>query len=124
MLKRILLFEDDEAIAELCSMLLTILSGYDLSVCRDTVDVLSRVRAFDPDLIIMDDRISGIGGVRAIQLLKSTEVVKSIPVILFTANNNVGDLARLAGADAWIAKPFSIDTFSDVVSKTVTTLTL
>jgi CheY-like chemotaxis protein len=71
-----------------------------------------------PQLIMMDNWIPSIGGIRATQLLKANEEVKNIPVIYISANNDVKALSEKAGADSFIAKPFDLDellTFADAL---------
>ena len=65
----------------------------------------------------MDNWLPDISGIEATQLIKSNEGLKNIPVIYFSANSNINELAAEARADDFIAKPFDLDTFEDIVQK-------
>jgi two-component system cell cycle response regulator DivK len=57
--------------------------------------------------------------VKATQLLKNNPELKSIPVIFFSANDRVEDLALEAGAEFYLQKPFEIEELETTVSKAV-----
>ena len=50
------------------------------------------------------------------KLIKSHPEYKNIPVIYFSANNDVATLAQEAGADTYLAKPFDLDQLEDLLS--------
>jgi len=62
-----------------------------------------------PDLIILDVMMPGQGGVETCRALKADQRTSSIPVILLTALTGRDDriAGNQAGADMYIAKPFS-----------------
>ena len=65
----------------------------------------------------MDNWIPGIGGIKATQLIKSTRSTLHIPVILFSANNNIERIAKDAGAEYYLKKPFDIHTLNKMVEE-------
>ena len=70
--------------------------------------VSGRLPELTPDVIIMDNWIPGPGGIEATRLLKLAPETQDIPVIFFSANSNVTQLAREAQADYFLQKPFDI----------------
>lgn len=70
-----------------------------------------------PDLIFMDNWLPDISGIEATRMIKSNENLKNIPILYFSANSNIDALAKEAGADDYLAKPFDIDQFEEVVKK-------
>ena len=70
-----------------------------------------------PDLIFMDNWLPDISGIEATRMIKSNENLKNIPILYFSANSNIDALANEAGADDYLAKPFDIDQFEEVVKK-------
>src|SRR5690606_4505806 len=112
--KRILIFDDD---VELISILeyITNENGWQLFSQTNCDDLLKQTRAVKPDVILMDNWLPGIGGIRATQTLKKEDDLKHIPVIYFSANNNIESLAANAGADTFIAKPFELDELEKVI---------
>jgi CheY-like chemotaxis protein len=61
-----------------------------------------------PDLFLLDKQLSGIDGLEVCRFLKNQESTKHIPVIMISATPNIASLARAAGADDVIQKPFPI----------------
>lgn len=113
--KTVLIFDDDVNILELCSIILMD-SGYDVEISETSHDIIEKVTALRPDVILMDNWIPDIGGIKATQLLKSNEEFKHIPVIYFSANNDIHVLAEAAGADAYLPKPFDLIELENIVN--------
>jgi len=112
--KKIVVFDDDEDILAICTFVLEG-AGWQVFTFTNCNDILKRVAVINPAVIIMDNWIPQHGGIVATQLLKSAPDLKHIPVIYFTANNNISELAAEAGADAHIAKPFDLDDLEKIV---------
>jgi len=114
--KKILIFDDDVNILELCSIVL-VDYGYDVEVSETSHDIIEKVSQINPDVILMDNWIPDIGGIKATQLLKSSTEFSHIPVIYFSANNDIHLLAETAGADAYLSKPFDLTELETIVSE-------
>lgn len=114
--KKIFIFDDNLEILELCTEILEDL-GCQVKTSPTTTNVEQQVLSFMPDLIFMDNWLPDISGIEATRLLKSNEQLKDIPVLYFSANSNIDALAAEAGADDYLAKPFDIDQFEEVVKK-------
>lgn len=113
---RIFIFDDNQEILQLCTEILEDLNC-DVKTSPSTNEIESQVREYMPNLILMDNWLPDISGVEATQLLKSSVDLNQIPVIYFTANTDVETLAKEAGADDYLAKPFDINIFEDMVKK-------
>jgi len=117
--KKIIVFDDDEDILAICAFVLEG-AGWQVFTFNNCNDILKRVAVINPAVILMDNWIPQHGGIAATQLLKNSPESAHIPVIYFTANNNISALAAEAGADAHIAKPFDLDDLEKIVSVTAT----
>ncbi len=118
MVKRILVYDDDADILEVCATILR-MKGYDV-LCRDNCKViLTDIEMYAPDVILMDNWLPDIGGVKAVQLIKGTSAFKHIPVIFFSANSHVEELAKEAGADFMLKKPFDLSELQQVISTAI-----
>ena len=115
---KVLLFDDDADILELCTVILSS-KGYDVVTSSTCENLLHTVELAQPDIIFMDNWIPVTGGIVATRELKSHPTFKNIPVIYFSANNNVPGLAEEAGADAYLAKPFDIVALEEIIGKTL-----
>lgn len=114
--KKVFIFDDNEELLELCSLILEDL-GCEIKTSMVSDNPDSQVLEFGPDIIFMDNWLPNISGVEATQIIKANEKVSHIPVIYISANNNIEDLAREAGADDFLAKPFDITDLEDMVKK-------
>lgn len=114
--KKILIFDDDTTILEVVTIIFEE-NGYEVEISETSHDILERVESFNPNLILMDNWIPNIGGVEATKKLKSHPKFKSIPVIYVTANNDIAKLAKEAGADDFVAKPFNLEDIEEKVAK-------
>ena len=114
--KKIFIFDDNLEILELCTEILEDL-GCQVKTSPTTNNVEQQVLDYMPDLIFMDNWLPDISGIDATRMIKSNENLKNIPILYFSANSNIDALANEAGADDYLAKPFDIDQFEEVVKK-------
>jgi two-component system cell cycle response regulator DivK len=82
---------------------------YNLVGCEDLDHLKDAVLDFQPDLIFMDHAMPKICGTDATRMLRADPITKNIPVIYFTADDDIEALAEQAGADAFLRKPFRQD---------------
>ncbi len=115
--KKVLIFDDDIELLELCTVILE-KKGYAVATTDNCSDIVNKVESELPDIILMDNWIPDVGGIQATQTIKSSHL-KKIPVIFFSANNDVKSLAEKAGADAYINKPFNISDLEKVIADTI-----
>ncbi|WP_316770317.1 response regulator [Pedobacter frigiditerrae] len=113
--KKVFIFDDNNDILELCTLILED-AGYEIKTSATSNNIVDQVSAYMPDLIFMDNWLPDVGGIEATQELKSHPDLKNIPVIYFSANNDVSTLAKKAGADSFLAKPFDIHALEEIVS--------
>ena len=112
--KKVFIFDDNTDILELCTLILED-AGYETRTSASSNDIVDQVLSFRPDLIFMDNWLPDIGGIEATQALKNHPELKHIPVIYFSANNDVRTLAEQAGADTYLSKPFDIVALEEIV---------
>lgn len=115
-MKRILIFDDDTDILDILTYLLTE-KGWDVYTRTNCNNIISIVEECSPDIIMMDNWIPDTGGIIATQSLKKHDKYRSIPVVYFSANNDIKKLAEEAGADIWLAKPFDLDELEELLSR-------
>ena len=113
--KRILICDDDADILSICTYILEE-QGWEVHTRTHCNDILEVIGDFKPQVILMDNWIPETGGIKATQAIKSVSEFKNIPVIYFSANNDIKSLAEQAGADTFLAKPFDIDELERVIN--------
>ena len=102
----ILIIEDNAANMKLVVLLLEN-AGHTSQCAVDAETGLTMARTNRPDLILMDVQLPGMDGLAATVLLKKDPATADIPVLALTAMAMKEDRekTRLAGCDAYIAKP-------------------
>ena len=118
MRKRVLILDDDIDILQICTIVLK-KKGFDVQTLNNSSQVVAQVRSYQPDVILMDNWIPGPGGIEATRLLKQDPATQDIPVIFFSANSNVTQLAREARADYFLQKPFDITELEGIVQMAI-----
>lgn len=112
----ILIYEDDLEILELCKI---ILKNENLTIIGKSFcdNIMEDVNQVNPNLILMDLWIPKIGGEQATQQLKNNAKTRDIPVILFSANENILEICKKVNANDYLKKPFDIDDLKSTVAK-------
>lgn len=103
--KRILLVEDDQALAKVYVSRLE-LEGFDVKHVLNGEDALSTALQFKPDLIVLDAMMPKISGFDVLDILRNTPETRSIRVIMLTALSQAKDkeMAEKLGADDYLVK--------------------
>ncbi|WP_135449094.1 MULTISPECIES: response regulator transcription factor [Tabrizicola] len=102
----VLLIEDEPNIAEAMRFILS-REGWRVSHLAQGTEVLERVRADRPDLLILDLMLPGMSGLEILAALRADPETRALPVMMLTARGRDRELAEQAGADRFISKPFS-----------------
>jgi len=105
---RVLIVEDEPAIAELIAVNLQH-GGFIAVVAQDSVAAQRELDAVLPDVILLDWMLPGQSGLSLARHWRKQARTKSIPILMLTARGDEPDkIAGLdAGADDYITKPFS-----------------
>jgi len=119
MKKKVLILDDDLDILQICTIVLK-KKGFDVLTINNSNQVIEQVKSYQPDVILMDNWIPGPGGIEATRSLKLKPETQDIPVIFFSANSNVTQLAQEARADYFLQKPFDISELEGIVQMAIT----
>jgi two-component system cell cycle response regulator DivK len=111
---KILIYDDDEEILLLCKAILA-KHGFETETLLECDTIINDLETIQPDLVLMDLWIPGLGGDKAVALIKQNEQLKNIPILLFSANADIGEIAEKVNADGFIAKPFEIETLIESI---------
>lgn len=104
MSNRVLIVDDDPALAEMLGIVLQG-EGYDVRHCLDGTGALSMFRDSKPDLILLDVMLPGMNGVEVCRRIREES---DVPIIMLTARTDTVDVVNglEAGADDYVSKPF------------------
>ncbi len=105
---RLLLVEDDPALAELLEFRFKA-EGYAVSVTADGDEALLLAAEEAPDLVVLDWMIEGTSGIEVCRRLRRDKATAHVPIIMLTAREAEDDRIRglETGADDYLTKPFS-----------------
>jgi len=105
---RVLVVEDEPAIAELIALQLRH-AGYEVALAADAAAARAQVDAVLPDVVLLDWMLPGQSGLALAAQWRAAERTRAMAVIMLTARAAEGDkVAGLdAGADDYLTKPFS-----------------
>ncbi|HVQ87871.1 MAG TPA: response regulator [Actinomycetes bacterium] len=127
-LGRVMVVDDSKTIRDLISMNLE-LEGYDVVTaanaqeCLDHLAEVAAGAASYPQLLMLDVVMPGLDGVELTARLKATPATSGLPILIVSASAQRRDfeLARGAGADGYLTKPFSPEDLLDEVARLILT---
>lgn len=107
---KVLVVDDDDSYCTIIRELL-IRHGYCVLVAYSADDALEIMQRERPDLILTDIMMPEVDGLSFIRRLRATPLHSGIPTIVVSALVMARERAEAAqaGADAFVAKPFSIN---------------
>ena len=97
--KRILLVEDDRFLRRACEKHLRQL-GYTVLTAVDGEEALQKVRAERPDLVLLDLLMPKMSGIEVLQIMKSDESSRAIPVFILTNSSKDTDIREITNLGA------------------------
>lgn len=104
MTARILVVDDDVALAEMISIVLNA-EGFTVQECYDGGEAVGAVKDFSPDLVLLDVMLPGKSGFEICETIRQTS---NVPIVMLTARSDTADVVAglEAGADDYVPKPF------------------
>ena len=104
MSSRILVVDDDVALAEMIGIVLQN-EGYEVVFCADGSAALTQFQENNPDLVLLDVMLPGMDG---FDVCRAIRRVSDAPIVMLTARSDTADVVTglEAGADDYVPKPF------------------
>jgi DNA-binding response OmpR family regulator len=113
--KKIIIVDDDTAILDAIQLMLED-AGYDAESKVDG-EIMPELYEQKPDLLLLDLWLSGVDGREICKKIKNDTKLKDIPIIIISANKDTKQIAREAGAEDFIEKPFQMHDLLSKVAK-------
>lgn len=103
---KILIIEDEEAIADLLAYGLS-REGFETRMARNGAEGLQQLDNFHPDLLLLDWMLPDISG---LDICKQVTARYNLPILMITARSDIMDkiLGLEFGADDYVTKPFDL----------------
>jgi CheY-like chemotaxis protein len=114
-LGKVLVVDDELEVRQLLQEFLSG-RGYDVLLAATGMEALDAVDAWRPDLVLLDIAMPEMDGVEVLRRIAMID--PPVPVIMVTANTDIGLTSRLLamGAVDYIPKPFDLDYLDQAVS--------
>lgn len=77
-------------------------------------EIISQTR---PDIVLLDIQMKGIFGNDICKKIKANPLTAGIPVLLFSANDNIDIITKECGADGFITKPLKDEYFRNTLQQ-------
>src|SRR5260370_7444000 len=127
MLKPILLVEDDPSDLELTLVALDKSQlANEVIVARDGQEAIDYLRGEgnwsarnpgNPAVILLDLKLPKIDGLEVLETIRSSDTLKSIPVVMLTSSREEQDLVRsyALGGSAYVVKPVELNEYVEAI---------
>lgn len=114
--KRILLVEDDDAIANVYLMRLQA-EGFDVRRVNNGEDALATALSYHPDLVLLDVMMPQVSGFDVLDILRNTPETANLKIVMLTALSQESDRERAEslGVDDYLVKSQVV--IADVVER-------
>ena len=108
-LQKVCYVEDDEDIQRIVRLSLERVGKLTVEVVSDPMVAIDKIKAFQPDLVMLDWMMPGMDGPTLFKKMQQTPEVSALPVVFITAKASQQELDELTrmGALGTISKPFS-----------------
>ena len=104
-MNKILVVDDDPDILTLVQIMLS-MNHFSVEGISRWQDIESSMISFKPDLVLLDVSLGGADGRDICKKMRQARETQNIPVILFSANAEMGNYIEDCLAQAFISKPF------------------
>lgn len=114
----VLVTDDDENTRSLFTTMLEI-SGYSVIEAEDGEQAVRLAESAQPDLILMDGRLPRLDGFAATRRIRELGRAGRVPIVFVSGHAEPAfhALAREAGCDEYLVKPFSLNQLGDLLEK-------
>ncbi|MCX8525545.1 response regulator [Chryseobacterium formosus] len=117
--QKIMICDDDAGILEVLEMMLE-MEGFSVFTENNSTNLLKEVANVRPDLLLMDLWMPVLSGDQLLKTIRITPEFQKLPVIIFSVSVDGKHIAKDAGADDFIAKPFDMDNVANTIRKVLT----
>lgn len=116
--KKILVADDDNDLLQLVKFQLQ-KEGFIVQLSLNGRGITRMAAQEHPDVILLDITMDGISGDDICKKLKSDNATASIPVIMFSANDNIEQVMTNCGANDFLRKPFNAKSITDKINRVI-----
>jgi twitching motility two-component system response regulator PilG len=117
---RVMIVDDSNTVRKSAELFLRPF-GCEVVLAEDGFEAMSKIVENRPDIIFVDITMPRLDGYQSCMLIKKNPLYQSIPVIMLSSKDGLFDKARgrMAGADDYLAKPFTAEGLLSIIRKLV-----
>ena len=118
--KKIFVADDDKVVLESLKKLLA-LSGFEVESSSSAKEVISKIKAFKPQVILLDLLMPNLGGLEICEILNSDKETQGIPIIIISALAGQTDIEKAyhLGVTGYFTKPYDFAKLLQEIKKTI-----
>lgn len=115
-MKKILIADDDKNIRSVLKTELT-LEGYQVILATSGLEALREIRDKTPDLVILDIKMPGMHGLKALEEIRKEN--KSLPIIICSAYEKMRDdyIVWASRVSGYLTKPLDLKRLKSMIKK-------
>jgi two-component system phosphate regulon response regulator PhoB len=115
---KIFVIEDDYPVLESLKQLL-VLSGFDVEGTTDSTEAVARIKAFKPQVILLDLLMPHVGGLEICELLNKEPETQGIPILVTSAIGDEKDIKKVyhLGVIGYFKKPYEFEDLLKEIKK-------
>jgi two-component system, OmpR family, alkaline phosphatase synthesis response regulator PhoP len=115
MMDKIMIVDDDNTMVSLLELLFE-MDGFEVVSFTNRDSIVEDIRVSNPSLVLMDVFISNIDGLELLKQVRASEDLKDKKIIM-TSGMDLTDRCMLAGADAFLLKPYPPEELMAMVNR-------
>ncbi len=106
--KAIILIVDDDAMHRSLVEKMLESTQYEIRMAGNAEQALQLARSVSPDVVLTDVSMPGVSGLELTRVMKADPLLRQISIVVLSGHGMMGDesLARNAGCDGYLSKPF------------------
>jgi CheY-like chemotaxis protein len=117
--RRVMVVDDEEDFTMMLKMNLEQTGQYEVLALSSAKDIVSKVKDFKPDIILLDLLMPEVGGIEACQMLNEDPVGNRVPIIALSALDKDADKLKAykVGIVDYLTKPAQTETIVKTIEK-------
>ncbi len=117
--RKVMLVDDEEDFIKMLKLNLEQTGQYEVLALSSAKDIVSKVKDFKPEVILLDLLMPEIGGIEACQMLNEDPIGNRIPIIALSALDKDADKLKAykVGIVDYLTKPVKTETIIKAVQK-------
>ena len=118
-MRPLVLIADDHEDTRLLFRTVLEVRGYDVIEAADGEETVRTAKSARPDLILMDGSLPRLSGVDATRQIRGSDYIGHVPIVFISGHTGAAflALAREAGCNEYLVKPFDLAQLEDVLEK-------